>query len=374
MLRAECASLPVAPGRDDAAVNATGAVPLVRTSERNDFKRCPWFWWQHWVEGWAPKREPTWAWFGTAIHKALEVRYPVGDTRTKLSTVLEAFEDSLHGEQRRMVSHNLEYDEEDFVDGLDLGVAMLKGYVQEYGTDKDWTVLHTEAPFQIDVIDDSGELIAVYCGTWDLMVWDKRRKKWRLVDHKTAKAFQSFEWLSINDQGGSYLWVAPEVLLHKGLWDRLHPIDGITFNYLRKAMPDERPTDAQGRSLNKPTAAEKRLHGADYPGSVSKRQPAPRYHREETFRSPDARVSQYRKVVNEIEHMNLMRSGELAPYKTPTPDCVRCPLFDVCDLHDQGDDWEDMLEATFVQRDPYADHRAAMEEGGVEISGGITTT
>lgn len=349
-------------------MNTAGAVPLVRTSERNDFKRCPWFWEMHWRQGWAPKREPTWAWFGTAIHKALEVRYPVGDQRGKLSLVLEAFEQALGDEKRRMLSQRLDFSENDLVDALDLGVAMLRGYVQKYGQDTEWEVLHTEAPFQIDVLNAEGTLIAVYCGTWDLLVWDKRRKRWRLVDHKTARAFPDFAWLSLNDQAGSYLWVAPEVLVHKGIWDERHDIDGITFNYLKKAMPDERPTDDQGRALNKPTRAEKKLHGDNYPGSVSLRQPASRYEREETFRSPAARVRQHHKVVVEIEHMNAMRNGELEPYKIPMPDCVRCPLFDVCDLHDQGDDWQDMLETTFVQRDPYLDHRAAMEENGVEIS------
>lgn len=350
-------------------MSAAEAVPLLRTSERNDFKRCQWYWKMRWVERWAPRREPTWAWFGTAIHKALEVRYPIGEERAKLSFVLEAFEDALRGEKRRMANNNAEFDDQDFVDGLELGIAMLKGYVSEYRTDPQWEVIHTEQPFQIDVVDDEGTLLVVYCGTWDLLVWDKVRKRYRLVDHKTARAFMDMEWLSINDQGGSYLWVAPEILLYKGIWDRLHPIDGITFNYLRKALPDPRPRDAQGRALNKPTAAEKRLYGADYPGSVSKRQPAPLFHREETHRKSQARVNQHRKVVAEARHMNMVREGKLEAYKNPTPDCARCPLFDVCDLHDQGDDWEDMLEMTFVKRDPYADHRAAMEQGGVEISG-----
>ena len=55
--------------------------PLIRTSERKDFKRYPWYWREHWVKGLSSRRVPTWSWFGTAIHKGLEARYPEGAVR-----------------------------------------------------------------------------------------------------------------------------------------------------------------------------------------------------------------------------------------------------------------------------------------------------
>ena len=70
-------------------------LPLVRTSERNDFKRCPWLWYQSWVVGLTTRRNPTWAWFGTAIHAGLEARYKKGNKRGSVKKMLEAFTDTI---------------------------------------------------------------------------------------------------------------------------------------------------------------------------------------------------------------------------------------------------------------------------------------
>jgi Zierdtviridae exonuclease len=327
---------------------------LVRTSERGDFKRCQWYWWMHWIEGWSPKRLPTWSWFGTAIHEGLAARYPVGKRRGSLEDMYEAFETALEGERRRMVSQRAEWDEDEMVGAEELGRAMLKGYVLKYGNDTRWKVIHTEHAFQIDVVDKKGRLIAIYCGRWDLLVWDMVDKVFRLVDHKTAKSIGDLGWLTLNDQAGSYLWVVPEVMRALGLFTGGEVIDGIVFNYLRKALPDPRPQNAEGKSLNKN-------------GTVSLRQPSELFRREPTWRAPVERVTQYNRVVAETKQMQAILSGKFEPTKTPTHDCKRCPLFEVCELHEQGDDWEELLRHTFVKRDPYADHREALHEGRVYV-------
>lgn len=332
--------------------------PLVRTSERNDFKRCPFLWEQTWLYGWRSRREPTWAWFGTAVHAALETYYKKGQKRSSIKKVLQAFDDALGEETRRMAADpTAEFGDAELIEARELGHAMLIGYVKEYGKDKQWDVLHTEQPFQINVPDpfDTTRTLGVYCGTWDLFVWDNVDEVYRVIDHKTAKRFDgTWRYLSINDQGGSYLWVAPEVLEHKGLLKGGEEIDGIIFNYLKKSMPDDRPVNAYGHSLNKD-------------GSVSKVQPAPRFHREITYRGPHEREAMARRVQNELAHMDKMRRGELPIYKTPTADCNRCPIFDLCELHERGDDWQEFRSATMVRRDPYRDHREAMAEGGVSV-------
>jgi hypothetical protein len=266
-----------------------------------------------------------------------------------------AFEAALEGETRRIyIAGEEDIQEKEIVEARVLGRAMLKGYVLKYGKDTPWKVVHTEQAFQIDVVDKKGRLLAIYCGKWDLLIWDMRDKVFRLVDHKTARAFGDMGWLTINDQAGSYLWVAPEVLTGLGIFKGGEQIDGIEFNYLRKALPDLRPQSADGKSLNKN-------------GTVSLRQPSPLFLREQTWRAPVERVTQYRRVVAEVNQMNAIRRGKFEPTKNPTHDCKRCPLFEVCELHEQGSDWEDMLRHTFVQRDPYADHRAAVDEGKVYI-------
>jgi hypothetical protein len=369
--------------------------PLLRTSERGDFKHCPWLWNQVWNLGWRSKREPTWAWFGSAIHKGLEARYPVGRKRGTREAMLEAFEVAIDKEVRRVYTEGGELDETEVVDGKELGRQMLLGYVKEFGDDSAWEVLDTEGTFQIDVPHPTKDkTLVVYCGTWDLVIYDLVEKVYKVVDHKTRKAFPgNWEFYTINDQAGSYLWVAPEVLLAKGIFKGGEAIEGLVFNALRKHLPDTRPRDADGNARNKPIKAHYHaaLDAAKVPyssrdtipvlhalatqhglpevlGDISAKQPAELFHREEVYRTPQERVTQARRVQQEAVWMSLIRKGKLEPIKHTSEDCVRCPLFDVCQTHEQDPEaaWE-LRAATMVKRDPYRDHREAMEENGFEV-------
>lgn len=377
------------------------AVPLIRTSERSDFKSCMFYWYWHWVEGLSSPRVPTWAWFGTAYHRAQEVRYPVGTKRGSLPDVLAAFEEAVGDETRRVYERGGELDDDTVHDGLELGKAMLTAYVHHWGADKRWQVLHTEQPFQIDVRHPvTGRLIAVYCGTWDLFVWDSWDKVYRIVDHKTRASFsKDWRFYDLNDQGGSYLWVAPEVLEHMGLLKKTDVIDGIVFNMARKAMPQPVAEDGirynlpkkshfveaitkstglvenHGKPLIKHTmeslALQARVLGLDVKGEPRAVQPAPNFERYITRREPVQRVKQGLKVIDEARHMDLVRRGKLPILKHPTEDCVRCPLFDFCQLDEEDPEEAQAYAATMlVKRDPYLDHREAMEqEHAVIISG-----
>lgn len=370
--------------------------PLLRTSERNDFKRCPWLWDQTWNKGLRPKREPTWAWFGSAIHVGLSVRYPIGKRRGSRADTLDAFEEALDNEVRRVYTEGGELDEEEVVDGKELGRQMLLGYIEEYGSDSHWQVIENEQTFQIDVPHPKKDAtLVVYCGTWDLVIYDLVEKVYKVVDHKTRKAFPSnWEFYSINDQAGSYLWVAPEVLKFKGVFKKDEAIEGLVFNALRKALPDTRPLNADGLATNKPKKeqylAALNARNISYParatipvleqyakqagltvlGDVSARQPMPRYHREEVPRSPQERVSQAQRVQAEAFWMSQIRKGKLPAFKTPTEDCVRCQIFEYCQLDEQDPEAaQEFAEAMYVKRDPYRFHRKEMQEGGVEIHG-----
>ena len=370
-------------------------VPLIRTSERGDFKSCQFYWYHHWVRGLSAPTVPTWSWFGTAIHKALEVRYPIGVKRGPLGQVLEAFEVACDGEQRRIWGAGGELDDEEWHNGIELGKAMLTGYVKKYDQDSRWEVIHTEQPFQIDVRHPRNDrLIAVYCGTWDLFVWDRIDKVYRLVDHKTRAQFKNdWTFYDLNDQGGSYLWVAPEVLRHMGLLGPRDSIDGIVFNMLRKAMPQPVAEDGIRYNLPKRSHFEAALKAAgaistveppkmsvaklaalakewelDVKGDPKAVQPSPLFRRYTTRRGEEQRVNQGRKVLAEATHMDLVRRGRLPILKHPTEDCVRCPLFDYCQLDElDPEEAEGYAASVLVKRDPYADHRAAMGEGGIEV-------
>jgi hypothetical protein len=374
------------------------AVPLIRTSERGTFKECQFRWYHEWVRGLRTPSVPTWSWFGTAIHKALEVRYPPGTKRGPLADVLAAFEAACAGEDRRIREAGGDIDDEEWHDGLELGKAMLVGYVKKYDQDSRWEVIHTEQSFQIDVRDPrTGRLIAVYCGTWDLFVWDRLDKVHRLVDHKTRAQFKKdWTFFDLNDQAGSYLWVAPEVLRHMGLLGPKDHIDGIVFNMLRKAMPQ--PTAEDGVRYNLPKrkhyvdaihgatglthnhgkpldklpvanlALQAKVLGLDVKGDPRSVQPSPLFERYTTTRGLEQRVNQGRKVLAEATHMDLVRRGRLPILKHPTEDCVRCPLFDFCQLDELDPaEAEGFARTMLVHRDSYADHREAMKRSGIEI-------
>jgi hypothetical protein len=374
------------------------AVPLIRTSERGDFKSCQFYWYHHWVRGLGSSRVPTWAWFGTAIHKALEVRYPVGTRRNGIADVLAAFDEAVGSETRKVYEAGGELDDEEVHDGQMLGREMLKGYVKWWGLDKHWQVLHTEQPFQIDVRHPvTDRLIAVYCGTWDLFVWDSVDKVYRLVDHKTRAQFkQDWSFYDLNDQGGSYLWVGPEVLRHMGLLGPKDHIDGITFNMLRKAMPQ--PVEEDGIRYNLPRKSHfvealsavpevRRLYGGEHHrlgvkklaelaqahglkvlGDPRAKQPTPYFARYTTYRGDEQRVNQGQKVLAEARQMDLVRRGKLPITKHPTEDCPRCPLFEFCQLDElDPQEAEEYAATMLVQRDPYADHREAMHDHGISV-------
>jgi hypothetical protein len=376
------------------AVDEATGVPLLRTSERNDFKRCPFLWEQTWLRGLRSRREPTWAWFGTAIHKGLEARYPVGSKRGKVGDMHDAFDEALNQQERRIFTEGSEVDPEAIVDGRSLGHAMLDGYVAEYGKDSHWQVLHTEQPFQIEVPHPTNpnSPLVIYAGTWDLAVWDKVEKCFKIVDHKTRKSFPSnWAFYGINDQAGSYLWVAKEVLVFKGILKKKDSIEGLVFNALKKSMPDPRPINpATGQACNKPTkqhyldalgysaaprgvtvetlAEQAEDRGIKVYGDPSSRQPMPLFHREEIPADSRKRVAQARKVQAEALAMAEYRAGRLPVFKVPTEECVRCPIFEFCELHDTDpEEAEEFAKVTMVTRDPYRDHREDFAASGVRV-------
>lgn len=372
----------------------TGA-PLLRNSERQDWRNCPWKWEQTWLNGIRSKREPTWAWFGTAIHRALETRYPIGQKRGAPGDVHDAFDEALDQQERRIYTEGSEVDPDAIVDGRKLGHAMLTGYLETYGADSHWQVLHTEAPFQINVPHPTkkGAVLAVLAGTWDLAIWDRNEKVYKIVDHKTRRSFPTnWAFYNLNTQAGTYLWVAREVLIHKGILKKKDVISGLVFNTLKKSMPDKRPKNAQGLATNKPTKAhyvealqqyttivQSRFtvemlqelayeRGITVLGEVSNNQPVPLFHREEVWRSPQERISQARQVQSEALIMDGMRKGILPIYKNPTEDCTRCQLFELCELDEQNpEEAAEFARMTMTIRDPYADHRENMTRGGVAL-------
>lgn len=355
-------------------------LPMLRTSGRKDLRRCQWLWYEHWVRGWTPRRPPTWSIFGLSYHEAMAVLYPPGPVKLvrRLEKAQEKFVEALDGEIRKVGVDVFEeeYEREErkaeesgksfkLIPADELGPIMLENYVvwakREHGGDEEWEVLHTEQPFQINVPYPRSwgprfkdQIMAVYCGTWDSFMRNIRTGAYWLWDWKTCKQFPNPGLLEMDDQAGSYLWVAKEVLVHKGILQHTDKIEGINFQYFKKALPDARPANSSGEALNKD-------------GSVSLRQPTSRFLRVPSHRSIEQNVRQARRVQKEMVHMEQLLEDPEMIYKNMTHECSRCILYDPCQLHEAGDDWELMLDQLYEQRDPFADHREAMEKKGVEL-------
>ena len=363
------------------------AAPIVTTSERRAFKRCPQRWWWEYREGLRGTTMSSALWFGIGIHLALAHYY--GNVGYKRNTdFIEVWDDYCDNDEISKVIKAAPdgfSEDETWLDAKLLGRTMLQGYQQTYGRDKDWDVIHVEEPFEIgipDPRDPSGESdVVVFNSTFDGVYRDRGTKKILMMEHKTAKAITT-DHLQMDEQGGSYWAVADIVLRHKGILQKRDRIEGITYNFLRKGVPDERPKDAQGYATNKPTKAnyieQLQAKGIEVNdkmslarladeaaaakvrvlGERSKQQAAPLFHRETMRRTASERQMMIDRIADEGVIMEGYRSGALPVIKNVTRDCPwDCPFFNMCMLHEQGAEWEEFRDAVFLVRDPYDRYR-----------------
>lgn len=378
-----------------------GLLPILRTSERSAFKRCPAKWWWAYREGLKPKgAEKTPLWFGTGVHIALAEWYLPGTKRGPHPA--ETFA-KFAGDAITSIKV-ADADEEtlaQYVDGKELGIAMLNGYVAKYGRDEQWSFISTEQTFDLDVpwpgedrqvlwVVEKGQVMLRYAGTFDGVYRDLATGRIELLETKTAKSVITSH-LTLDDQAGSYWAVASHVLAKQGLIKPNERISEICYNFLRKALPDERPTDAEGYATNKPLKAHYLLalegkfeaatakelgkmklddlaalaerYGVVVTGDRSKVQPLPLFHRESVHRTLPERRTQLRRIQDEALHMQAMREKLLPVIKRPTRDCSwDCDFFLMCELQERGGDWETHRQAAFRRQDPYADHRKSTDE------------
>jgi hypothetical protein len=327
---------------------------MVRTSERLAFRRCRQKWWWGWREGLKAPFRTSALWFGEGIHFALANYYKEGTKRGP--DPAETFDKWVGLERRRIFTKpNPDVDEQQIVDAKDLGVGMLEAYVEKYAADPNLDFIVTEQPFQRPIPMGGSALWAraqsilefLYCGTFD-GVFRTEGKPW-LIEHKTAKQISTLH-LPLDDQAGSYWMVATNVLRKLKLIGPKEELEGIRYNFLRKALPDDRPTNPEGMRLNKD-------------GSVSKNQPVPYFHREDVFRYPGERRTQLTRIQDEATEMALVKAGILPVTKNPTHDCHwDCQFFQMCQLHESGDDWKDYRKTIYTIEDPYAVHRKSAAE------------
>jgi hypothetical protein len=323
-------------------------VPL-RNSERATYRRCRMKW--HWSYNLrlAPQREKGALAFGTMIHVALAERYPPGVKRGPHPA--KTFE-RLYKEHPETFN---QWDEEgNKIPALDLGIAMLEGYVNAYGNDELIEIIQPEMPMEIDVYDRQGNYLCTWVGQSDAAYRNRSTRRVGLLEHKTAKSIP--DELRINtgygDQGLSYWWAADNYLNHHKLIPKSMHLEHVLFNWLRKAVPDKRPTNEQGYCLNKD-------------GRVSKIQPKPLFHRFPLEFGPNELETINKRIRSEGWEMQQVRKGKLPIYKNPTMTCDwDCQFKEACEIHEMGGDWESVLELEFNAWDPYSNHELLEEKGG----------
>jgi PD-(D/E)XK nuclease superfamily len=358
-------------------------LPIVTTSERTAFRRCPQFWWWKYREGLSPLDEtPDSLWFGQGIHIALAAWYQKGKRRGPHPA--DTFE-AWVGEEIREIraayaDHDREwYDEPKFEEASELGINMLEHYVETYGKDPRWRVLATEEPFRV-LVSRRGTPVARFMSTWDGVIRDEGDGRIYLVEHKTASQI-SLAYLELDDQAGVYWAVASNILRARKVLRPGEEIAGIVYNFLRKSRKDERPQDETGAYHNKPVkddyvtaltgvdgweAAQLRKMKLDeldsiaaanhyrVLGKVSERQPPPLFVRHIVERLPSEQRRQMERLADEVTVMNAMRSGALPVFKNTTRECTWCMFFDMCQLHEHGgSDWQEIMRASYRRANPY---------------------
>ncbi len=324
------------------------SLPIVTTTSRSTFRRCPQRYMWRFEEGLTPRGEKADAlWFGTGVHEALAKWYQRGLKRGPHPA--DTFANWCAGEIREIRAAREDWeDQAKYEDAAELGEIMLEHYVDEYGKDRDWYVLAVEHPFKIRVTWH-GKPIAMFMSAWDGVYRDRSDGQIYLMEHKTAGQIQT-AYLELDDQAGIYWAVANEWLRRQKILKPSENIAGITYNFLRKTKGDDRPRDDGGAYLNKD-------------GTVSKKQPSPAFVRKLVERSPREQKTQLERLANEVAVMNAVRSGEIPVTKNTNRDCTWCEFFMMCSLHERGSAaWKEIASGSYTKEDPYGRYRKSASE------------
>ena len=312
----------------------------VRNSERTTFLQCRWKWYWSYDQCRKSNSQQTALRFGDLVHQALAAFYKKGVRRGPQPA--KTF-DKLYLEQIEAPdAFGLAHSDSEWRDARELGVTLLESYYKEYGKDDQYKILICEQEFSAPVLGTD----VMYVGTMDGVWQDRDTGHIHIVDHKTTKAIDT-SMLYIDEQASSYWTYGVDWLISQGILKDASELRGMIYNFLRKAKPDSRQRDAAGLYLNKD-------------GSVSKNQPAKMFERYITWRDEADRAAARSRISDQIKEIKKAKNGRLAIYKSPglfNVNCRSCSFKDVCELHETGSDWEEMLRLTTSPYDPYEAHK-----------------
>lgn len=340
-------------------------LPVIRSHERMDFKRCQrkWFW--RWRKGLVPKNKSFGALdLGTWVHDAFAVWYLPATAKREVrrwGVLSEHFDTIAWTAIERAKDTTPEHVIAEAEKLRELGLAMMQAYERHYGRDERIAVVKPEIPLEFNFSNRQGRMFARHKLKPDMLYRDTETGKLWLMEHKTAKTVK-VEHLVIDDQARPYGSMSERALRRAGLFKKGDRLAGINYNFIRKGMPDERELDAQGRALNKD-------------GTVSKRQPAPFFARYPVFMSTGAKAQTLIRLQNEVAMITAtteaLRHKQLLPsqlMKTPHKSCPRfCDYFEMCKLEEEGADISVMQRSAYRIEDPYAYGESTEEHIGFEV-------
>lgn len=334
------------------------SVRLIRNSERYSFKKCEQQWWWNFVDLLKPAEVGKALRFGDLIHQSLAAYYKKGVKRGPHPS--KTFRKLYQASVEELGELNMRPDDDEkWLEADELGCAMLDGYVEKYGErDKEYKVISSEQTFQMPLVatfprEINCEALGLprklkfnIVGTLD-GVWEHRSSGALIFkEFKTASNIDPAP-LAMDEQAGTYWTFAPKWLWQHGYLEKGVYPESILYTFLRKAMPDTRPTNEAGLALN-------------MDGSVSKKQPAKNFDRFPIFRDEADRHTMHKRVLEEALRMELIRYGLFKPIKSPgplyMPNCRGCGFKDMCELQETGGDWEEFRDATMITWDPYGAH------------------
>lgn len=313
----------------------------VRNSERLSFTECRWKWNWAYNERLRPTTPNRYLRFGTIAHKVLELRYPPGKKRGP--SPVDLWDRLYADELAEATAYGFRDEDGEWHEAGEIGHAMFSAYLDAFGEDDEYEVVAAEQRFSTRVAPG-----VYHVGTID-GVWRHRPTKRLLLKEWKTTSRPFVKHLGLDEQASTYWTYGPKWLKRKGLIAPDDELHHILYTFLRRAMPDARPKDQQGRSLNKD-------------GTVSKQQPAPLFQRLPVYRGEVDRRNLHARVLAEIDEMTGCRDGRLAIYKSPSRQhCDGCPFRDPCEQHETGADYKLLLKTAYEQWEPYADHELVHE-------------
>lgn len=285
--------------------------------------RLAWFW--GYKQGYRAKRSSTALELGTGIHEALEHYY--GEDH---ANPVEYF---AKWSVKRAEELDLQWDDDvaEMQKSTELGIGMLKNYMEVFDGKDDFDVIATEKtlsrPLPIPGTDKLSRCSVVV--RLDGLVRDHASGRLFSLEHKTFSRF-SASALALNHQFIAQVFVGQTLAQSLGLDE---PVIGVIYNGLRKQAPGPKVKLALNER-HKIYCTDRQLE-----------------------------VFQYRAY---WQYREMNRSG-VPIYPQPNQiKCSSCDFKDVCTEYQRGGDWQFILKESFTQRNQKTTEQNSITEDSEE--------